>query len=159
MALSGASRQSYETLGDGRYVVVLTEIRESTRDQSRYGKGTEEPCLDFLFETADQMNRAGSPFRIRVRTGTSYGGQQATLTKLFNELVGLKATDLDVWDDTDNEDLVGKRYYALVEEVETSEGRKFNTITNLAPYRKNEAPRPPASEPEADALTDPFEEE
>ena len=142
----------------GDHILKLVKIDPREMDDL-YGKSSTGKVIRVLwvFES-NETDDYGNPYEYGHFTNDVYGNEKAGLTLLVDMLVpGMTKA---VYDEYDNDDLIGKKFRAQIKHVQKDNGAMKPIhvfITPISPKGKVEVKKAPVIEDESgEDLTDPF---
>lgn len=148
----------YPVAAPGSYKCALDKI-ETVQRPSFEDQSIMEPNFRWVFETIEDGDENGRPFRFTYYTKTSYGNDMAKLTKLLDSML-LRRLTQEEFASLDLDDIKARAWSVAVEVQMTSRGREINSVLSVRPWankpqpRKLQAQRPPVEED----IEDPFNE-
>ena len=129
-----ASSGEYEVAESGTYTCKLIEIE--TSEQADFNDPTVmKPIYIFKFETTDDFDSSGKPFRFSKFTGRAYGNEKANLTLLFDQMFGRRLSR-DEYASIDLDELMAKPWRVMVDEHKTGAGKLVNKIMSVRPANR-----------------------
>lgn len=142
----------------GSYKCALEKV-ETVQRPSYEDPSIMETNYRWVFETIEDGDENGRPFRFTYFTKTSYGNDMAKLTKLLDGML-LRRLTSEEFAQLDLEDIKTRAWSVSVDLQMTAKGREINTVLGVRPWaakpqpRKLQAQRPPVEED----IKDPFDE-
>jgi len=116
---------------DGVYLCRLKEIIAEQRP-SFENPDVMVDQFRFSFETIEEADENGAPYRFVKFTGVKYGNDKANLTKTLDSMLGRRLTP-DEFNDLDLEDLTAKKWRVCVEQTTSGKGSAINKISWVKP--------------------------
>lgn len=124
----------FEVAEAGTYTCRLKEVVEE--------KGTkfDDPSVEidqykWTFEATEAEDSKGEPYRFIRFTGIAYGNDKANLTKMLDGMLGRRLTQ-DEYEDLDIDDLKGRKWKVMVDEITNQKGNQVNKILSVKPAVK-----------------------
>lgn len=148
----------YAVAAPGTYKCALEKV-ETVQRPSFEDPSIMEGNFRWTFETLEDGDENGRPFRFTYFTKTSYGNDMAKLTKLLDGML-LRRLTQEEFAQLDLDDIKARAWSVSVDCQMTSRGREINTVLGVRPWankpqpRKIQASRPPVEED----IKDPFDE-
>ncbi len=129
-----AGSTDFEIAESGTYTCKLIEIE--TSEQADFNDPTVmKPIYIFKFETTDEFDGNGRPFRFSKFTGRAYGNEKANLTILFDQMFGRRLSR-EEYSNIDLDDLMEKPWRVMVDEHKTGTGKVVNKIMSVRPANR-----------------------
>jgi len=156
----------FEVADAGVYICRLKEV-EPTKQPSFDDPNVQVDKFKWVFETNDNTDTKGNPFRFVKFTGTSYGNDKAALTILIDGMAGRRLTS-DEFAALNLDNLKRANWRVMVDEGVSGKGNAINKILSVKPSKSGEpggmvavkplppAPKPPVEEDPLSSLEDPF---
>lgn len=154
----------------GVYLCNLADI-EIVDGTAFNDPGTKTTDFKWIFETVDDTDEEGNPYRFVKFTGRRYGDDRANLTTLLDQMMGRRLTD-DEFKALDLPKLRATQWRVMVDEYTNAKGFLNNKIMSVKPAvaprpaaRPQAAPAPqrpqqrrPSPPPDNSDIQDPFAE-
>lgn len=121
----------YELGDDGLYICRLKEI-ESLMQPSYDDANIMEPKYKWVFESVEEMDSTGNPFRFVNFTKRKYGHEKAAITILLDGMLGKHLTN-EEFNALDLDALMAKKYRVSVELTKSGTGKDINKILWVKP--------------------------
>jgi hypothetical protein len=163
----------FEAAEEGSYLCNLVEIKPDRR-ASFDDPNVMEDIFQFTFETAEETDSQGKPFRFVTFPRAKYGNDNANLTKLLDAMIGRRLTQQE-YTELDPDELMAQPYRVLVSVYTRQNGNLGNKIVSVKPAKSQAknggakqtfgsmggsrpAPKPKDEGDDLSELKDPFDE-
>lgn len=118
---------------DGVYSCRLTAV-EPIMQPSFDDPLVQEAKFKWVFETADDVDDAGKPYRFVKFTSRKYGNDKAAITLLLDGMLSKRLT-AEEFAGLDLDDLMARKWKVLVELTVNSKGNQINKISSVKPEK------------------------
>jgi len=160
---SGTGGGDYPAAEDGVYTCRMKDI-EPCQMGSFDDPAVMEDKYRFVFESIEEMDENGKPYRFNKITGRKHGHDKAGLTILLDQMFGRRLTAAE-FAALDIEEMQAKKWRVNVELYQNAKGYDQNKILSVKPLgakgkgMPGQKPSPKPLEPDEDenaGLVDPF---